>query len=131
MSNGRKHPSGRGYRLGYLRSVTWLRRRERWFVEQQQRTGGLQCIVCWRPARQRQLELHHLDYRNVGRGGTTWRSHERHEELCAMHPGCHELVHRILDADPVLRHHRTRPIATVHAIRAARQLLTRSRRSRS
>lgn len=37
-----------------------------------------------------------------------------------MHPGCHELVHRILNTDPVLRSHRTRPIATIHAIRIAR-----------
>lgn len=40
-----------------------------------------------------------------------------------MHPGCHELVHRVLDTDPVLRAHRRRPIATVHAIRIARSRL--------
>jgi hypothetical protein len=117
--------------MGYLRSVTWLRRRGRWFAEQEQRTGELRCIVCWRPARRRQLELHHLDYRNVRHTGTAWRCGERHEELCAMHPGCHELIHRILDVDPVLRHHRTRPIATVQAISAARQLMSRSVRSRA
>jgi hypothetical protein len=47
-----------------------------------------------------------------------------------MHPGCHELVHRILDTDLVLRTHRTRPVATIRAILIARTRLHDSVRVR-
>lgn len=123
MSNARKPGRNGSYRTGYLRSVPWFRRRDTWFTEQQSRTGELRCMVCWRPATRRELELHHLDYTRVTRLGEKWSAREDHEDLCAMHPACHELVHRILDADPVLRRHRTRPLATVQAIRIARQRL--------
>lgn len=123
MSNARNPGRDGSYRTGYLRSVPWLRRRAAWFTEQQARTGELRCLVCWRLATRRELELHHLDYSRVTRIGERWSAREDHEDLCAMHPGCHELVHRILDADPVLRRHRTRPLATVQAIRIARSRL--------
>lgn len=122
MSNGRR-PGGSRYRGGYLRSVPWFRRRDRWFAEQETRTGSVRCVVCWRTAPRTDLELHHLDYRRLAPSGRGWVARERHEDLCAMHPGCHELVHRILDTDPVLRTHRTRPVATVHAILIARTRL--------
>jgi len=120
VSNARKPSTGDRYRDGYLRSVAWFRRRDAWFAEQLARTGQLRCVVCWRTATRRELELHHLDYTRVARTWRGWRAEEQHEHLHAMHPGCHELVHRILDADLVLRRHRTRPIATVLAIGAAR-----------
>ena len=120
MSNTRKPAVGNRYRTGYLQSVPWFRRRARWFAEQTARTGELRCLVCWAPATRRQLELHHLDYTRVTQTGSRWSAGEEHEDLCAMHPACHELVHRILDVDPVLRRHRTRPVATVQAIRIAR-----------
>lgn len=123
MSNARKRGAGNRYRTGYLRSVAWFRRRDAWFAEQVARTGELRCVVCRTVASRRDLELHHLDYSRVTRCGVRWSAREVHEDLCAMHPPCHELVHRILDADPVLRRHRTRPIATVHAIRLARTRL--------
>lgn len=123
MSNARKPGRGGSYRTGYLRSVPWFRRRDTWFTGQLARTGELRCIVCWGLATRRELELHHLDYSRVSRAGARWSAREDHEDLCAMHPGCHELVHRILDADPVLRRHRTRPLATVQAIRIARSRL--------
>jgi len=120
VSNARK-PGGAGaYRRGYLRSVSWFRRRDAWFAEQIARTGQLRCMVCWQLATRRELELHHLDYTHVTHTTHGWVAGETHEQLCAMHPGCHELVHRVLDADPVLRRHRTRRIATMHAICAAR-----------
>lgn len=120
-SNARKPASGNRYRSGYLRSVAWFRRRDAWFAEQLSRTGVLRCVVCWQPAGRRELELHHLDYSGVARSWRGWHAGEQHEHLHAMHPGCHELVHRILDTDLVLRRHRSRPIATVLAIHTARQ----------
>jgi 5-methylcytosine-specific restriction enzyme A len=99
VSNGRAHHVRSRYRVGYLRSVVWFRRRDRWFSEQEQRTGRLRCVVCWRTAGRRDLELHHLDYRNVHPQGRGWVAAESHDDLCAMHPGCHELVHHTLDTD--------------------------------
>ncbi|OJX65486.1 MAG: hypothetical protein BGO95_10485 [Micrococcales bacterium 73-13] len=119
-SNARRPATGNGYRTGYLRSVAWFRRRDAWFAEQLARTGVLRCVVCWQGAARRDLELHHLDYSLVVRTRHGWDAGEEHEHLQPMHPGCHEVVHRILEADPVLRRHRTRPIATVLAIRTAR-----------
>lgn len=124
MSNARRSRATGRYRVGYLQSRAWMRRRNRWLTEQEQRTGTLRCVVCWRATSRRDLELHHLDYRNVVRLRRGWVARERHEDLCSMHAGCHELVHRILDADTVLRSHRRRPVATVLAIRIARQRLT-------
>lgn len=131
MSNGRKPAAAGPYRTGYLRSVAWFRRRDAWFAEQLARTRVLRCVVCWRTAARHELELHHLDYSMVVRGSHGWRALEEHEHLQAMHPGCHELVHRILDADPVLRHHRTRPVATVLAITAARDRIAAQERTRA
>jgi 5-methylcytosine-specific restriction protein A len=120
VSNARKSPVGNRYRDGYLKSVAWFRRRDHWFTEQENRTYELRCVVCGRTAARRHLELHHLDYSRVTHLGVRWIAGEIHEDLCAMHPGCHDTVHRVLDSDPVLRGHRTRPVATVHAIRIAR-----------
>ena len=130
MSNARKPGSGNRYRTGYLRSMAWFRRRDRWFAEQLARTGELRCVVCWHTATRRELELHHFDYTRVTCIGARWSAREEHEDLCAMHPGCHELVHRILDADPVLRSHRTRPIATLQAISIARARLAALERTK-
>lgn len=120
MSNARKSPVGNRYRSGYLKSVPWFRRRDQWFAEQESRTHELRCVVCGRPATRRELELHHLNYTRVALVGDRWIAGETHEDLCAMHPACHDMVHRVLDNDPVLRAHRTRPVATVHAIQIAR-----------
>jgi hypothetical protein len=103
-----------------LKSVAWFRRRDHWFAEQETRTYELRCVVCGRAATRRQLELHHLDYSRVTAVGARWIAGEVHEDLCAMHPDCHDMVHRVLDTDPVLRTYRTRPVATVHAIQIAR-----------
>jgi 5-methylcytosine-specific restriction enzyme A len=119
VSNARKSPVGNRYRSGYLKSVCWFRRRDLWFAEQETRTYELRCVVCGRAATRRQLELHHLDYSRVIHVDAQWIAGEVHEDLCAMHPVCHETVHRVLDSDPVLRGHRTRPVATVHAIQIA------------
>lgn len=120
MSNARRSPVANQYRTGYLKSVPWFRRRDHWFTEQESRTYELRCVVCGRPATRRQVELHHLDYTRVASIGTRWIAGETHEDLCAMHPSCHDAVHRVLDSDPVLRGHRTRPVATIHAIQIVR-----------
>ncbi len=131
MSNARKSPVGNVYRSGYLRSAAWLRRRDHWFAEQEARTDALRCVVCRRAATRRQLELHHLDYSRVTRIDDKWTAGEVHEDLCPMHPACHDAIHRVLDTDPVLRSHRTRPIATVHAIRIARTRLPQTEGTRA
>lgn len=131
MSNARKSPVGNRYRTGYPKSVSWFRRRDRWFAEQEARTHELRCVVCRTEATRRQLELHHLDYSRVARVGDRWIAGEVHEDLCAMHPSCHEAVHRVLDTDPVLREHRTRPIATIHAIRTTRTRLPQAEEMRA
>lgn len=130
MSNARKSPVENRYRSGYLKSVSWFRRRDQWFTEQATRTTALHCVVCRQPATLRQLELHHLDYSRVTRVGVCWAAGEVHEDLCAIHPSCHDLVHQVLDTDPVLRTHRTRPVATVHAIRIAQTRLPATQRMR-
>ena len=84
----------------YLRSPTWFRRRDQWFDDELKRAGHLECAVCMKPSRKRELELHHLDYSGVVEkihGG--WIAGERHEDLVAVHPRCHEWIHQALDDD--------------------------------
>ena len=131
MSNARKSPVGNRYRSGYLKSVAWFRRRDQWFAEQETRTFELRCVVRGRAASRCKLELPHLDYTRVICIGGRWIAGEVHEDLCAMHPSCHDMVHRVLDSDPVLRGHRTRPIATVHAIQIARTRIRARERLRT
>lgn len=121
MSN-RRHRTA-AYRDGYLRSVVWFRRRDRWFGYEQRRRGGLGCAACGTPATRRQLELHHLDYARVVCTDRGWRAGERHDDLIAMHPYCHELLHRLIDRDQVLAEHRDRRTATMLALARLRVAL--------
>ena len=73
------------------------------------------------------LELHHLDYGGVTIVGNHWRAFERHDDLVAMHPSCHDLVHRLIDRDTVLAHQRTRRDATAIAIVRVREALITQR----
>ncbi|NYE18093.1 hypothetical protein [Microbacterium immunditiarum] len=114
MTNRRHRTSA--YTDGYLRSVVWFRRRDRWFGCEQRRRGSLGCAACGNPATRRQLELHHVDYTRVTRTGRVWRAGERHDDLVAMHPYCHELLHRLIDRDRVLAEHRDRRSATLLAL---------------
>ena len=117
MSNGRRGARGNRYRTGYLRSRVWFARRDRWFAEQLRRTGGkLSCAACERPARPRALELHHTDYSGVTYLDGRWFAGEQHEDLVSLHPYCHELLHRLIDRDIVLRSHRDRRAASTAAI---------------
>lgn len=108
MSNRRGGNRSGAYRTGYLRSPMWFARRDQWFREEQQHRGDLKCMACGQQATTRQLDLHHLDYEGVIKVDGSWRARERHEDLLPLHPHCHELLHRLIDRDPVLSRHRTR-----------------------
>ena len=87
---------------GYLHSTVWFRRRDRWFEDEATRTGRrlFACAVCMKRSRKRELELHHLDYDGVVETSPdVWVAGERHEDLVAVHPRCHEWIHQALDAD--------------------------------
>ncbi|WP_282827666.1 hypothetical protein [Gulosibacter sediminis] len=125
MSNGRKpSPAAASYRGGYLRSRAWFARRARYFQDQ----ARLRCEVCRREVTTpRDLELHHVSYRGVRqRPDGSWEAHEADNDLVAMHPVCHEAVHRILDQDTMLRGLVSRQDATDRAIRIVRRQLERA-----
>ena len=126
MSNGRRGAYGNAYRTGYLRSVVWFVRRDRWFREETLRRGddALQCAACGARAKRRQLELHHVDYGGVTSRDGRWIAGEQHEDLIPLHPYCHELLHRLIDRDTLLRSHPARRTASASAIARLRGRLT-------
>lgn len=86
---------------GYLKSIAWFRRRDRWFEEETRRAGAVRCVICSKRGTKRTLELHHLDYAGVVHTNTgKWIAGEEHEDLVAAHPRCHEWIHTALDRDP-------------------------------
>ncbi|MGC0252153.1 hypothetical protein [Pseudactinotalea sp. Z1748] len=106
---------------GYLRDVAWFRRRDAWFVEEQARREQIRCIVCIKADTKRHLELHHLDYTGVRQDDQgRWVAGERHEDLVAAHPRCHEWIHTVLDRDTAAASARDRRAANVRVIRALR-----------
>ena len=117
MSNSRRPATtNRAYRTGYLRSPAWFARRDRWF-RAHARTGiPLTCEACGHAATPAQLELHHTDYRGVYNEGGQWRAREEHVDLVPLHPGCHELLHRLIDRDTVLSRGRDRRTASAVAL---------------
>jgi len=124
MSNRRKIRD-RGYRTGYLRSPAWFARRDRWFTHHARTADPLRCQACGIPDTKDQLELHHADYTGVHRSETgTWIAQEPPDDLIPLHPYCHDLLHRLLDRDQVLAHHRTRRDATRIALDHLRRKLT-------
>lgn len=126
MSNTRRPAStGRPYRTGYLKSPAWFARRDRWF-RTHARTGiPLVCEACGHVATPAGLELHHADYRGVCKVAGQWRARERHRDLVPLHPGCHELLHRLIDRDAVLARGRDRRTASTLALQRLRAKLTR------
>ena len=126
MSN-RRAPGPSGYRSDFLRSPAWFARRDRWFHKQDRLGFPSACTVCGELAPSASLELHHLDYGGVTIVGNQWRAFERHDDLVAMHPSCHDLVHRLIDRDTVLAHQRTRRDATAIAIVRVREALITQR----
>ena len=128
MSNVRKPGAAAvSYRQGYLRSPAWKARRARWFRENPR---GHRCVVCGRPAAERELELHHVAYRGIERrvladGRVIWSGWEPDEDLWPMHPFCHAAIHRLIDQDHVLGHMRSRRAATERAIAIVRHRLAK------
>ncbi|WP_109211317.1 MULTISPECIES: hypothetical protein [Microbacterium] len=111
------------YRNEFLRSKAWFARRDRWFTEHATAGQPLTCAGCGRVAARSQLELHHLDYRGVKMNGGQFRALEPDEDLVAMHPYCHDLLHRLIDRDAVLSRNRTRRAASHLALARLRQKL--------
>ncbi|WP_439593808.1 hypothetical protein [Microbacterium sp.] len=125
MSNCRKIRD-RGYRTGYLRSPAWFARRDRWFTRQVRSGEALRCQACSILDAKDMLELHHADYTGVHRTPDGhWVAHEPHDHLIPLHPYCHDLLHRLLERDQVLAHHRTRRDATHLALEHLRRKLAR------
>lgn len=114
MSN-RRDPNARGYRTGYLRSVPWFQRRDRWFAREAA-TGSLACAACNLAGTPREFELHHVTYSGVVQEGQRWVAGEAHGDLIPLHPLCHELLHWFIDTDPILARHRSREDATAQAL---------------
>lgn len=125
MSNARKSGLKAPYDQGFLRSRAWHARRARWFAEQQRRGIALACAACLDPGTPSTLELHHLDYAGVTIRGGYFQAAEPHADLIPLHPYCHDLLHRLIDRDRVLTHHRTRRDATALALAALQRELTR------
>ncbi|WP_169583264.1 MULTISPECIES: hypothetical protein [Microbacterium] len=117
MSNARRPANtGRSYRAGYLKSPEWFARRDRWF-RAHARTGiPLTCQACGHPATSAELELHHTDYHGVYKDGGRWHAREPHGDLVPLNPGCHELLHRLIDRDAVLSRGRDRRTASALAL---------------
>ncbi|MFB8191370.1 hypothetical protein ACFC14_18785 [Microbacterium sp. NPDC055988] len=101
----------------YLTSTAWFRRRDQWFALELARAGKLECGVCMKPSRKRELELHHLDYTGVQQlPNGRWVAGEKHEDLVCLHPRCHEWVHQALDNDPASGAAITRRVANERVI---------------
>ncbi|MDF2506214.1 MAG: hypothetical protein K0Q52_73 [Microbacterium sp.] len=122
MSNRRRGRVRNTYRTGYLRSPAWFRRRDHWFSRAERR-GPVACAACGSPGTRRTLELHHLTYRGVRTLDGRWLATEHDDELIPLHPGCHELLHRLLDRDLVLARSRTRSTASHLALQRLRAAL--------
>lgn len=116
MSNRRRPNRDNTYRSHYLHSPAWFARRDRWFLEEEHRREAIRCALCLGSGSARSLELHHLDYRGVTQTPYGWTAHERHEDLTALHPRCHEYVHQLIERDSALSGFVSRRTASVQAI---------------
>ncbi|NNC12842.1 hypothetical protein HII28_13255 [Planctomonas sp. JC2975] len=117
MSNHRKSAwDAAGYRNRYLRSPAWYRRRAKWFIAERHQHGELRCALCLGAGTERTLDLHHLDYRGVTQGPHGWSATEPHDDLIALHPRCHEWVHKLIDRDRALSGLISRRAASAQAI---------------
>lgn len=125
MTNNRKPLHARAYRSTFLRSRAWFARRDKWFATQALCARPIACAGCGRPSTKRDLELHHLDYAGVSQTEDgRWVALEAHRDLVAMHPYCHELLHRLIDRDIVLSRHRARRAASEYALQVLRRKLS-------
>lgn len=116
MTNQRRTGLKNLYRDEFLRSPAWFARRDRWF-RANIADGAVSCAACGVAALKGKLELHHRDYAGVRIVQGVWQAWEDDEDLIALHPNCHELLHRLIDRDVVLARHRSRRDASDHALR--------------
>ena len=116
MTNQRRTGLKNMYRDEFLRSPAWFARRARWF-RAHSTDDAVQCAACGVAAPQGKLELHHRDYEGVRIVQGTWQAWEDDDDLIALHPHCHELLHRLIDRDVVLARHRSRRDASDYALR--------------
>ena len=116
MSNRRRPARDNTYRTRYLHSRAWLARRNRWFTDEETRNGEIRCALCLGVGSSHSLELHHLDYNGVIQTPRGWAAHEKHEDLTALHPRCHEYVHQLIERDRMLSGFVSRRTASLHAI---------------
>lgn len=117
MSNQRRTGLKNLYRQEFLRSPAWFARRDQWF-HRHARAGLTPCAACRIRDTKEHLELHHRDYHGVQIIRGTWQAREDDADLIALHPYCHELLHRLIDRDEVLARYRTRQQASDHALAA-------------
>ncbi|GAB3584511.1 hypothetical protein GCM10027406_31030 [Leifsonia lichenia] len=125
MSNRRRPARDNNYRTRYLHSPVWFGRRDRWFIEEARRASTIRCALCLGAGSARTLELHHLDYRGVTQTPHGWIAHERHEDLTALHPRCHEYVHQLVERDRALSGFVSRRTASLQAIARLRAKIGR------
>jgi hypothetical protein len=86
----------RGRYATYIDSPAWLARRDRWHAEHARLTGGEPvCVVCGRPWRLREDDLHHVSYARLG--------DEAHRDLIPMCRSDHAALHDLWDASPSWR----------------------------
>ncbi|SEB08943.1 hypothetical protein [Leifsonia sp. 21MFCrub1.1] len=116
MSNLRRPSRDNTYRSRYLHSSAWFGRRDRWFLDEEHRKGSVRCALCLGAGSRRSLELHHLDYRGVTQASHGWSAGEKHEDLTALHPRCHEYVHLLIERDRALSGFVSRRTASIQAI---------------
>jgi hypothetical protein len=98
------------------RDLIRFARRDRWFLDEGHRNGIIRCALCLGAGSHRSLELHHLAYRGVGQTLHGWTAHERHEDLTALHPRCHEYVHQLIERDRAFSGFVSRRTASIQAI---------------
>ncbi|WP_433585828.1 hypothetical protein [Microbacterium hydrocarbonoxydans] len=122
MSNQRRTGLKNLYRQEFLRSPAWHARRDRWF-RHHTRAGLVPCAACGIPDTADHLELHHRDYAGVSITRGVWQAWEDDADLIPLHPYCHELLHRLIDRDIILARHRTRRLASDHALTALQSRL--------
>ena len=107
---------------GYMDSVAWFRRRERWVREFTAANDGQEpvCIVCGCKWTLRHGDLHHRTYARLG--GEAW------QDLIPMCREHHDALHALMERNPAWR--RLRREQATDLIVAYLRTKTRAERSR-
>jgi 5-methylcytosine-specific restriction endonuclease McrA len=98
----------------WMGSSSWRARRAWWQKEWLRRYGSPPlCVVCGRPWHLADADLHHLSYAHLGQ--------EDFSELWPTHRGCHEALHRMIEASRSVRG-RSRAEASLAALALLRRV---------